>query len=86
VDSAARARLSVECFADGLTEPLLLIGIVPGSDQGRVRVQVAGKSAREKGFCIKREALIPIGSVRAFLRKMGESDRSDRRKHKSIKA
>jgi hypothetical protein len=35
-------------------------------------VQVAGKSACEKGFCIKREAL--IGSVRAFLRKMGETD------------
>jgi hypothetical protein len=55
-----------------LTEPLSLIGIVSGSDQGRVRVQVAGKSAREKGFCTKREVL--IGSVRAFLRKMGETD------------
>ena len=55
--------------ADGLTEPLSLIGIVSGSDQGRVRVQVA---VREKGFCIKREAL--IGSVRAFLRKMEETD------------
>jgi hypothetical protein len=66
----------IECgvlrSADGLTEPLSLIGIVPGSDQGRVRVQVAAKSAREKGFCIKREVL--IGSVRAFLRKMGETD------------
>jgi hypothetical protein len=66
----------IECgvlrSADGLIEPLSLIGIVPGSDQGRVWVQVAGKSAREKGFCIKREAL--IGSVRAFLRKMGETD------------
>jgi hypothetical protein len=69
-------RCGIECGvfrnADGLVQPLALLGIRPGSDQGRVRIHTSGKPSkgRDKGFSIKREQLIE--GIRGFLGKMGE--------------
>jgi hypothetical protein len=58
--------------AENLLEPLQTIGIVPGADQGRVRIAGSGKpnKGRDKGFRITREELVE--HIRSFLIKMGE--------------